>query len=316
MNKKEKLIVILGPTAVGKTKLSIDLARKLHTQIISGDSMLVYKGFDIGTAKPTATEMAGVTHHIIDILQPWENFNVSDFHTIAKDLISKINKEGQIPILAGGTGLYVKSLVEGYEFNKTSKDSEYRNHLEQLAEMHGRQYVYDMLKKADPQTAQRLHINNFNRIIRALEVHHLGSEQISQKSRYEETGELVYDTLIIGLWRERQNLYDRINKRVDIMMDSRFVDEVRHLLENGVQTQWQSMKGIGYREIAAYLNGKTDLATAVSEMKKATRHFAKRQFTWYKKMPYIKWYDADKSDYENLLSAVINDCRNFFFDVK
>lgn len=316
MNKKEKLIVILGPTAVGKTKLSIDLARKLHTQIISGDSMLVYKGFDIGTAKPTATEMAGVTHHIIDILQPWENFNVSDFHTIAKDLISKINKEGQIPILAGGTGLYVKSLVEGYEFNKTSKDSEYRNHLEQLAEMHGRQYVYDMLKKADPQTAQRLHINNFNRIIRALEVHHLGSEQISQKSRYEETGELVYDTLIIGLWRERQNLYDRINKRVDIMMDSGFVDEVRHLLENGVQTQWQSMKGIGYREIAAYLNGKTDLATAVSEMKKATRHFAKRQFTWYKKMPYIKWYDADKSDYENLLSAVINDCRNFFCDVK
>ena len=313
---KEKLIVILGPTAVGKTQLSIDLAKKLHTQIISGDSMLVYKGFDIGTAKPTAQEMEGVQHHIIDILQPWENFNVSDFHALAKDLIHKINAQGQIPILAGGTGLYVKSLLEGYQFNKTSGDSAYRAHLEQLAKEHGRQYVYDMLKEADPQTAQRLHINNFNRIIRALEVHHLGRERISQTSRYDKTGELVYDAFVIGLRRERQNLYDRINQRVDIMMQHDFIGEVQLLLDSGAQTGWQSMKGIGYREIAAYLNGEIDLATAVDEMKKATRHFAKRQFTWYKKMPYIKWYDIDSIAYEKLLSSVIYDCRNFFRDVE
>ena len=316
MSIKEKLIVILGPTAVGKTQLSIDLAQNLHTQIISGDSMLVYKGFDIGTAKPTVQEMAGVKHHIINILEPWENFNVSDFHAIAKDLISKINAEGKIPILAGGTGLYVKSLLEGYQFNKTSGDNAYRAHLEQLAKEHGRQYVYDMLKEVDPQTAQRLHINNFNRIIRALEVHHLGSEQISQTSQYDKTGELVYDVLVIGLRRQRQNLYNRINKRVDIMMQHDFVKEVQSLLDNGVQTDWQSMKGIGYREIAAYLNGKTDLATAVDDMKKATRHFAKRQFTWYRKMPYIKWYDVDKIPYENLLSTVIYDCTKFFRDVE
>ena len=316
MNKKEKLIVILGPTAVGKTQLSIDLAKVLQTEIISGDSMLVYKGFDIGTAKPTQEEMSGVKHHIIDILQPWENFNVSDFHAIAKRLIHEINSAGKIPILAGGTGLYVKSLVEGYEFNKTSGDNAYRSHLEELATTHGKQYVHDMLKEVDPQTAARLHVNNFNRVIRALEVHHLGKESVSQSSQYEKTGELVYDTFIVGLNRERQNLYDRINKRVDIMMENNFVDEVKQLMNNGAQIDWQSMKGIGYREIAAYLNGDMNLEVAVDEMKKATRHFAKRQITWYKKMPYIKWYDADKLSYENLLTTVIKDCRNFFSDVE
>lgn len=179
--EKLKLIVILGPTAVGKTNLSIALAQKLSTEIISGDSMLVYKGFDIGTAKPTLEEMKGIKHHIIDILEPWENFNVSDFHDKVKPLIEQINNEGKIPILAGGTGLYVKSLLEGYIFNETSGDVEYRKHLEKLASEHGKEYVYKMLQEVDPQTAQRLHINNFNRIIRALEVYHLGKEQISQK---------------------------------------------------------------------------------------------------------------------------------------
>ena len=261
--EKLKLIVILGPTAVGKTNLSIALAQKLSTEIISGDSMLVYKGFDIGTAKPTLEEMKGIKHHIIDILEPWENFNVSDFHDKVKPLIEQINNEGKIPILAGGTGLYVKSLLEGYIFNETSGDVEYRKHLEKLASEHGKEYVYKMLQEVDPQTAQRLHINNFNRIIRALEVYHLGKEQISQKNHYELTGELIYDAYIVGLNRSRQNLYDRINQRVDIMMDCGFVDEVKSLLQNGAKIDWQSMKGIGYREIASYLNGDIDLDTAV-----------------------------------------------------
>lgn len=310
--EKLKLIVILGPTAVGKTNLSIALAQKLSTEIISGDSMLVYKGFDIGTAKPTLEEMKGIKHHIIDILEPWENFNVSDFHDKVKPLIEQINNEGKIPILAGGTGLYVKSLLEGYIFNETSGDVEYRKHLEKLASKHGKEYVYKMLQEVDPQTAQRLHINNFNRIIRALEVYHLGKEQISQKNHYELTGELIYDAYIVGLNRSRQNLYDRINQRVDIMMDCGFVDEVQSLLQNGAKIDWQSMKGIGYREIASYLNGDIDLDTAVYEMKKATRHFAKRQFTWYKKMPYISWYDVEQLSEAELLATVLTDCKAHF----
>lgn len=310
--EKLKLIVILGPTAVGKTNLSIALAQKLSTEIISGDSMLVYKGFDIGTAKPTLEEMKGIKHHIIDILEPWENFNVSDFHDKVKPLIEQINNEGKIPILAGGTGLYVKSLLEGYIFNETSGDVEYRKHLEKLASKHGKEYVYKMLQEVDPQTAQRLHINNFNRIIRALEVYHLGKEQISQKNHYELTGELIYDAYIVGLNRSRQNLYDRINQRVDIMMDCGFVDEVQSLLQNGAKIDWQSMKGIGYREIASYLNGDIDLDTAVYEMKKATRHFAKRQFTWYKKMPYISWYDVEQLIEDELLATVLTDCKAHF----
>ena len=172
--------------------------------------------------------------------------------------------------------------------------------------------LYKMLQEVDPQTAQRLHINNFNRIIRALEVYHLGKEQISQKNHYELTGELIYDAYIVGLNRSRQNLYDRINQRVDIMMDCGFVDEVQSLLQNGAKIDWQSMKGIGYREIASYLNGDIDLDTAVYEMKKATRHFAKRQFTWYKKMPYISWYDVEQLSEDELLATVLTDCKAHF----
>lgn len=310
--EKLNLIIILGPTAVGKTKLSIDLAKKLSTEIISGDSMLVYKGFDIGTAKPTIEEMAGIKHHIIDILEPWQNFNVNDFQEKVKPLIKQLNDLGKIPILAGGTGLYVKSLVEGYIFNKTSKDDNYRCYLEKLAQEHGKEYVYDMLKQVDLETANRLHINNFNRIIRALEVHHLGQEQISQQNHYELTGELIYNTYIVGLHRERQHLYERINQRVDMMIDNGFVEEVRTLLSNGAQLDWQSMKGIGYREIAEYINGNISLDYAIDEIKKATRHFAKRQFTWYKKMPYISWYDAEKLSYNELLAKVTNDCLKYF----
>lgn len=310
-DKKEKLIVVLGPTAVGKTKLSIDLAKALDTEIISGDSMLVYKGFDIGTAKPTRQEMDGVVHHLIDILEPQENFNVADFHRLAKPVISRLNRQGKVPILAGGTGLYVKSLLEGYAFNETSGDAAYRAHLEALAQRHGRQYVYDMLVQADPHTAQRLHVNNFQRIIRALEVHHLGNEQISQESYFAGTGELAYDVCVIGLRRERADLYDRINRRVDLMMADGFENEVRQLLQSGVKPGCQPMKGIGYREMAAHLRGELSLEAAVEEMKKATRHFAKRQFTWYKKMPYAQWYDADKMQYEDLADEIIERCKEF-----
>ena len=295
---KEKLIVILGPTASGKTGLSIELAKKLDTEIISGDSMLVYKGFDIGSAKPTEEEKSGIVHHMIDILEPEEKFNVADFVTEVKKLISEINAKGKIPILAGGTGLYIKSLLEGYEFNETAGDSKYRAYLEKLAEEKGREFVFDMLKKANPEVAERLHINNFRRVIRALEVHHLGGEEIStarkadmnENSVVDSSESLVYDVTVIGLNWERSVLYDRINKRVDIMMEQGLEKEVRHLLESGVSAECQPMKGIGYKEMVKYVNGEISLEQAVDDIKKNTRHLAKRQLTWYRKMPYIKWF--------------------------
>lgn len=310
---KEKLIVVLGPTASGKTGLSIELAKKLNTEIISGDSMLVYKGFDIGSAKPTTEEMAGIKHHMIDILEADEPFNVADFVKKVKPIISDLNAQGKVPILAGGTGLYIKSLLEGYEFNETAGDPEYRASLERLAEEKGREFVFNMLKEANPKVAARLHINNFRRVIRALEVHHLGGEEIStnrqaamnEKAVVDKSESLVYDAKVIGLNWERPVLYDRINLRVDIMMKQGLEGEVRQLLKQGITADCQPMKGIGYKEMISYINGEISLEQAVDNIKKNTRHFAKRQLTWYRKMPYVKWfYPAEYEDGELLKAAL------------
>lgn len=311
---KKSLIVILGPTAVGKTELSIKLAKKLDTEIISGDSMLVYKGFDIGTAKPDMEERDGVPHSLIDILEPNEGFNVTDFQRLAADEITRISEKGHIPILAGGTGLYIKSLLEGYKFNSNGEDKEYRESLERLAEEKGKAYLHDMLEKVDPKMAARLHVNDIRRVIRALEVQHLGSESLSE-SREADNGseaELVYDAYVVGLKRDRQALYDRINLRVDIMMEKGLEQEVRSLLDSGVPSDTQSMKGIGYKEMVRYIEGETSLEKAVSDIKKFSRHFAKRQITWYKKMPYIHWYDVDNVDGNILLEQVYKDVAGYF----
>ncbi len=305
VNHKEKLIVILGPTAVGKTNLSIQLAKKLNTEIISGDSMLVYRGFNIGTAKPTMEEQAGITHHLIDILTPNEEFNVTQFREVASRKIYEINREHKVPILAGGTGLYIKSLIEDYRFNETPSDEAYRLNLEELAKLHGKEYVHAMLQKVDPESAKRLHVNDFRRVIRALEVYHFGGEHISQNKNAE--GELAYDAYVIGLTMERSRLYERINQRVDLMIDAGLVKEVEMLLQQGVAADCQAMKGIGYKEIIAYLQGEVSLAFAVDHIKKATRHFAKRQLTWFKKMPYIHWYDVEQVCLEDVMENVYID---------
>ena len=257
--KKDKLIVILGPTAVGKTALSLSLAKKYDTEIISGDSMLVYKGFDIGAAKPSATELAEVKHHLIDILPPSAKYNVMDFCEAAADIIKALNNTGKIPILAGGTGLYVKSLLEGYEFS------------------------------AD------------------------GSKSTS--SYFNATGELAYDALVIGLKRERAALYDRINTRVDLMVENGLFDEVEALAETGLSDS-QAMRGIGYKEALSYIYGDITKKDAIEEIKKATRHFAKRQFTWYKKMPYIKWIDLDNLSDKDVLTIACSEVEKYFGNPK
>ena len=307
--KRERLIAVLGPTASGKTALSVALAKRLGTEIVSGDSMLVYRDFDIGSAKPDAAERCGVKHWLLDILPPDAEFNVTDFQTEASKIITGLNEKGLIPVLAGGTGLYAKALLEGYDFNSFSGDDEYRGSLERLAEEHGKEYVHAMLEKVDPETAARLHVNDFRRVVRALEVWHLGREKISQKK---EEGRLLYDAFVIGLRWERAVLYERINHRVDLMMEQGLVNEVRHLMAAGVSRTAQAMKGIGYKETAAYLDGECSLDEAVYEIKKATRHFAKRQLTWYRKMPYIHWFEVDGKTTEELLQEILPKIEEFF----
>ena len=308
--KKERLAVLIGPTAVGKTALSLALARRLDAEIISGDSMLFYRGFDIGTAKPTKEERAAVPHHFIDILAPEASFNVMDFQRLAREEIGRIAARGKLPLVVGGTGLYIKSLLEGYVFNETSGDRAYREKLERLAQEKGKAFVHGLLQEADPETAARLHVNDFRRVVRALEVVSLGNEHISGQ-REAAGGELAYDAYVIGLRRERQALYARIEERVDAMLEAGLADEVRSLLAEGVPHDCPAMKGIGYREMLAYLAGSMDLPLAAEEIKKATRHFAKRQLTWFRKMPYVHWYAASQGE-ELLLEKICTDIRRSF----
>ncbi|TYZ25043.1 tRNA (adenosine(37)-N6)-dimethylallyltransferase MiaA [Selenomonas ruminis] len=307
---KEKLLVILGPTAVGKTALSIELAKQLDTEIISGDSMLVYRGFDIGAAKPSLAERQGIVHHLVDILPPDEKFNVTDFVEQARPIIHELNVRGKIPILAGGTGLYVKALLEGYAFNETTGHDDYRQELQKLGEEKGHEYVHKMLEAVNPEAAARLHPNDFRRIVRALEVAHFGNEMISQRKDAAD-GQLCYDVQVIGLTRDRQALYDRINRRVELMFEAGLEAEVKGLLAAGITREEQAMKGIGYKETAAYLAGEMSREEAVELIQKSTRHFAKRQLTWYRKMPYIHWYEADKRTEAELLNDVLQDIAGF-----
>lgn len=290
----DKLIVVLGPTAVGKTALAIALAKRFRTEVISGDSMLVYRHMDIGTAKPDANEQDGVVHHLIDIIEPSESFDVTAFLEAARQKIRDLNERGCVPILAGGTGLYIKALLEGYRFNVTPQNEVFRQEMERLIEERGAEELHRRLAQVQPETAARLHPNDTRRVIRALEVATFGGETVSQDKVDGQAR--LYDVAVIGLTSERSLLYERINQRVDRMMEMGLLGEVRSLLASRVSPDAQSMKGIGYKELVAYLNGVCTLEEAVDAIKKGTRHFAKRQFTWYRKMPYIDWYDVQNKE--------------------
>lgn len=294
----KRVVVVLGPTAVGKTRVSIDLAKELNTAIISGDSMLMYRRMDIGTAKPDERERQGIPHHLVDCLEPTDSFTVVDFQQQAGRLIEELNGVGQIPIIAGGTGLYVKALLENYQFSETESDTELRAQLEQLALEKGNLHLHAKLAEIDPAAAARLHPNDQRRIIRAIEVASISGQSVSQQKE----PELVYDAAVIGLTMNRERLYQNINLRVDQMLAAGLVEEVAALLAEGVPLETQAMKGIGYKEIAAYLTGVVDKETAVNNLKQATRNFAKRQLTWYRKMPYIQWFEVDQyPDYDKML---------------
>lgn len=297
---KERVVVILGPTATGKSHCAIEVAKRFNGEIISGDSMLVYKEMSIGTAKPTADELQAVPHHLVDILPPDASFNVVDFVEQAKALIADINSRGKLPIIAGGTGLYIKALLEDYAFNSVDEDTELRRSLEAEADTNGTEALHKRLAELDPEAAERIHPNNVRRVVRALESA-LRGDTISQQG----AAESPYDALVFGLNMERSALYERINRRVDLMLEAGLEQEVRRLLEQGVSSECQSMQSIGYRQMVWYLNGSMSYEDAVDKLKQATRNFAKRQVTWYKKMPYINWLELEpEPDYTDVVERI------------
>ncbi|HHZ01856.1 MAG TPA: tRNA (adenosine(37)-N6)-dimethylallyltransferase MiaA [Tissierellia bacterium] len=291
-----KIIVIVGPTAVGKTYVSVELAKKLNTEIISADSMQIYRGMDVGTAKITEEEKQGIKHHMIDLVNPDEDYSVSDFKRDAEEIIDRLLIEGKIPIVVGGSGLYINSLIYDLDFGKAKSDEKIRKYYYSYYKEHGEDALYEKLLKIDPESAKKIHKNNVKRVIRALEVFHLTGKKFSQLSTNIRKGSSKYNCIIIGLSMERELLYERINERVDEMLSQGLVEEVSNLLEKGYSKNLVSMRGIGYKEIVEYLEGTMDFEEAVNILKRNTRRFAKRQYTWFLKDKNIKWFSMDNLD--------------------
>lgn len=290
---KKPLIILAGPTAVGKTALSIRLAKEVNAEIISADSMQVYRHMDIGSAKIRPEEMDGVSHHLVDVLEPEADFNVVRFQQMAKAAAEEIWTRGKIPLVVGGTGFYIQALLYDIDFTENDGDTAYRQEMEQLAKEKGGDYLHTLLETADPQAARDIHPNNIKRMIRALEFHRQTGGKISEHNEKERTKESPYNYAYFVLTDERSRLYERIDRRVDLMMEEGLPDEVRFLRERGVQRSSTAMQGLGYKEIFAYLEGECTLDEAVRVVKRDTRHFAKRQITWFKREKDVIW--ADKS---------------------
>ena len=301
----KKIIVIAGPTAVGKTDLSIALAQKLETEIISADSVQIYKKLDIGSAKPTKDEMADVEHHLIDFVDPKLKFSVSEYEKLAKEEIRCLFSQGKTPIIVGGTGLYINSLIYEMDFGESDSDPEFRAQMEALAEEKGAIAVYEKLKLADPEAAERIHQNNVRRVIRALEIHHITGKATANFALAPQKTE-EYEVLLIGLTRPREILYDRINMRVDIMLNNGLLDEVKNLKKYGLDDSFQSMQGIGYKEVLAYLDEKITYRDMVEAIKKGSRHYAKRQMTWFKRYSDIYWLDLQDKTTEIALNEILS----------
>lgn len=301
---KKKILVLGGPTAVGKTELSIDLAKRLNGEIISADSMQIYKYMDIGSAKVTIDEMQGVKHYLVDEVTPDYVFSVSEFQKRADDYIEKINDENKRVLVTGGTGLYLNSLIYNMDFAKSDANNELREKLRIELEENGIDYMHNKLKELDHEAAQRIHKNNTKRVIRALEVY-LSGEKMNDFSKDLKFNE-KYNPIIIVLNREREHLYERINKRVDIMMDNGLIDEVKNLLKMGYTKDMISMQGIGYKEIIKYLDGEYTLDEAIDIIKRDSRRYAKRQLTWFRRYDDAKWFNLDEySDSQVLKNDII-----------
>jgi tRNA dimethylallyltransferase len=293
------LFILAGPTAVGKTDISIKLAKRLNGEILSADSMQIYKYMDIGSAKVTKDEMQGVPHYLIDMVEPHENFNVSEYKKMAEENIDTILSTGKLPMLVGGTGLYINSLIYNYDFTDAGNDEEYRTYLQDLAETEGKEHVHSLLRDVDIESYNRLYPNDLKRVIRALEVYKLTGKTISQFNEENDIYDIPYNVFYFVLNMDRDKLYERINKRVDIMIEKGLIDEVSKLKSMGYTADMQSMKGIGYKEILYYLDGNISLDEAIYLIKKGSRNYAKRQLTWFRKDKRVIWIDKDKFNSED-----------------
>lgn len=305
------LLILTGPTAVGKTNLSIRLAKAVNGEIISADSMQVYRRMDIGTAKIKKEEMCGVPHHLIDICEPQEEYHVVRFAADARRLIREITDRGHLPVLVGGTGFYIQAVLYDVDFTETTEDTAYREELSEYARQYGAEALHARLAEADPASAEAIHANNVKRVIRALEFYRQTGAPISAHNEEQRKKEPAYNSAYFVLTEERSVLYRRIEKRIDKMIEEGLVEEVRALMAEGCTAGMVSMQGLGYKEILSYLNGECTLAEAVSVLKRDTRHFAKRQLTWFKRERDVLWFDKDAyADEEAILTAMLLEAKN------
>lgn len=309
---KKPLIVLTGPTAVGKTKASIGLAKALNGEIISADSMQVYKYMDIGSAKIMPEEMNGVTHHLVDVLDPTDDFNVVKFQKMAKDALAQIYDNGHIPIIVGGTGFYIQALLYDIDFTESDNDTELRHQLELYAKEQGNIALHEKLQAVDPEAAKAIHPNNVKRVIRAIEYYQQTGEKISEHNEKERKKESPYDFYYFVLTDDRDILYSRIDERVDLMVQNGLVDEVMKLKNMGCTKQMVSMQGLGYKEILSYLDGEITLEQAIYLIKRDTRHFAKRQLTWFHREKDVRWINKKEFNRDEtlIMNAILNEIKN------
>lgn len=308
--KKKPLVILTGPTAVGKTALSIGLAQAIGGEIISADSMQVYRSMDIGSAKIMPEEMQGIPHHLVDVLEPWEEFNVVRFQQMAKAACEEIWGRGHIPIVTGGTGFYIQALLYDIDFTENDEDTAFRTQMEQLASTEeGRNELYLRLKQVDPASALAIHANNIKRVIRALEFYEKTGTPISAHNEEQKQKESPYVFLYAVLSRDRAVLYDRIDRRVDIMMQQGLVEEVQRLMAQGCTRQMVAMQGLGYKEIIDHLDGKLSLEEAVYIIKRDTRHFAKRQMTWFRREKDVTFIEMDDRQESEVLEEILEKLR-------
>lgn len=304
---KKPLIILTGPTAVGKTKASIGLAKALNGEIISADSMQVYKYMDIGSAKIRPEEMDGVKHYLVDVLEPDEEFHVVKFQQMAKDALNEIYAKGKVPIVVGGTGFYIQALLYDIDFSESNEDTSYRTELENLAAEKGVDFVHNMLREVDPASADAIHANNLKRVIRALEFYKQTGEKISEHNEKERAKESPYEFCYFVLNDDRDRLYQRIDLRIDQMVEEGLLEEVSALKDKGYTKDMVSMQGLGYKEILDYLNGECTLEEAIYILKRDTRHFAKRQLTWFRREKDVIWVNKNEfnHDEEQILSSML-----------
>lgn len=289
---KPRVIVIVGPTASGKTSASIKLAKNIDGEIVSADSMQIYKEMTIGTAKPTKEEQSGIPHHLIDVVSPDETFDVTQYRKLAEEAIEDIISRGKTPILVGGTGLYVSPMINGIEFVEAENDIEYRNELTKIAKEKGAEFLYEKLREIDPEAASKIDVNNVRRVVRALEIIRISGKTKTEVNK-ESRKEVKYDYMVYGIETPREELYNRINIRVDKMLEDGLIEEVKSLVER-YKLSKTAMQGLGYKEVVSYLEGEMSYDEMVERLKTDTRRYAKRQITWFKREEKITWCSLDK----------------------